>query len=247
MRSKTPAFFLAGDSTTAPVSIDGGGWGDGFLAIAREGGAVGQNFGANGATTVTFVTHGLWTRVLEAVKQHRETHEVFVTIQFGHNDQVPWANISPAQFVANLQNLVAEARAAGATPVLVSSLSRRNWSDEKNGKDGGGRIVRDLLDVTVGMKEAAQRAQCHFVDLNQASMDYCECIGPASAHSYNLHPDDNTHLNAEGGVVFGALMAQLLSWPFPEIGRHVQPDVDIIRAINEGVYVWPKVEAASSI
>ncbi|CAK7245343.1 MAG: hypothetical protein STHCBS139747_006922 [Sporothrix thermara] len=232
MHTKTPAFFLAGDSTTAPQSVDGGGWGDGFLAVAGRGGAsVGHNFGVNGATTASFVAQGHWARLLEAVRQHRETHAVLVTIQFGHNDQKPTANIGPDQFVANLEGLVDDVRAAGATPVLVSSLSRRNWS--------GGNIVRDLLDVTVGAKQAARQAQCHFVDLNQASMEYCASIGPAAAHTYNLHPDDNTHLNAEGGAVFGALMAQLLSWPFPELGRYIQPDADLVRAINKGVYVWP--------
>ncbi|CAK7227069.1 hypothetical protein SCUCBS95973_006415 [Sporothrix curviconia] len=243
MRTKTPAFFLAGDSTTARVSIDGGGWGDGFLAIARRGGAEGRNFAVNGTTTVTFVTHGHWAELLETVQQHRDTHSVIVTIQFGHNDQKPTANISPGQFVANLEALIGQVRAAGGTPVLVSSLCRRNWTTSETSaekeKENEGRIVRDLLDVTVGMKEAARRAQCHLVDLNQASMDYCACIGPAKAHSYNLYPYDTTHLNAEGGVVFGVLMAQLLCWQFPELGQYVQPDADVVRAINEGVYIWP--------
>ena len=43
---KPPAFFLAGDSTTA---VDGG-WGDGFVALLRHG-ATGQNKGHSGATT----------------------------------------------------------------------------------------------------------------------------------------------------------------------------------------------------
>ena len=51
--SKPPAFFLAGDSTTAVQSTDGGGWGAGFLTTLQKG-AIGTNFGVNGATTVTF-------------------------------------------------------------------------------------------------------------------------------------------------------------------------------------------------
>ncbi|CAK7197877.1 hypothetical protein SEUCBS139899_000527 [Sporothrix eucalyptigena] len=224
MRTKTPAFFLAGDSTTARQSVDGGGWGDGFLAIARQGGAVGENFGANGATTASFVYYGIWSKVLAAVQEHRETHNVIVTIQFGHNDQKPSANISPDQFVANLQRLVGEVRQAGGTPVLVSSLSRRNWGSN-------GRIERDLLDVVVGTKLAARQAQCHFVDLNEASMEYC----------------DVTHLNDQGSVVFGALMAQLLHWTFPDLGGYIEPDVELALAINEGVYFWPDVNAVKRL
>ncbi|CAK7233602.1 hypothetical protein SEUCBS140593_008656 [Sporothrix eucalyptigena] len=240
MRTKTPAFFLAGDSTTARQSVDGGGWGDGFLAIARQGGAVGENFGANGATTASFVYYGIWSRVLAAVQEHRETHNVIVTIQFGHNDQKPSANISPDQFVANLQRLVGEVRQAGGTPVLVSSLSRRNWGSN-------GRIERDLLDVVVGTKLAARQAQCHFVDLNEASMEYCACIGSDNAHSYDLIPGDVTHLNDQGSVVFGALMAQLLHWTFPDLGGYIEPDVELARAINEGVYFWPDVDAVKRL
>lgn len=232
MKTKTPAFFLAGDSTTARQSVDGGGWGDGFLDIARKGGAVGENFGANGATTVSFVYYGIWARVLAAVREHSETHNVIVTIQFGHNDQRPSANISPDQFVANLQRLVGEVRQAGGTPVLVSSLCRRNWG-------GDGRIERDLLDVVVGTKLAARQARCHFVDLNEASMEYTACIGPDNAHTYDLIPGDTTHLNKQGSVVFGSLMAQLLQWAIPNLGAYVEPDPDLVRSINEGVYFWP--------
>ena len=73
-----PAYFvLAGDSTTAPD----GGWGDGFLSTAVREPASGVNLGHSGATTVSFREGGDWAAVLEQVKSHTKTHEVFVTIQ----------------------------------------------------------------------------------------------------------------------------------------------------------------------
>jgi lysophospholipase L1-like esterase len=90
---KPAAFFLAGDSTTAIQSTGGGGWGNGFLATLLSP-AYGVNKGHNGATTASFVKGGDWATVLELVKNATETYNVFVTIQFGHNDQVR-ASVTP--------------------------------------------------------------------------------------------------------------------------------------------------------
>ena len=77
--SPPPAFFLAGDSTTAVQSSDGGGWGNGFLSFLKAP-AVGINFGHNGATTKSFVEMGDWATVIAEVKNHTDFRS-FVTIQ----------------------------------------------------------------------------------------------------------------------------------------------------------------------
>jgi lysophospholipase L1-like esterase len=82
-QAKPAAFFLAGDSTTAV----NGGWGDGFLATLRNS-AIGQNRGHSGATTASFVAGGDWGKVLNLVKSNKANYDCYVTIQFGHNDQV---------------------------------------------------------------------------------------------------------------------------------------------------------------
>jgi len=86
-QAKSAAFFLAGDSTTAV----NGGWGDGFLATLRNG-AIGQNKGHSGTTTVSFVAGGDWGKVLDLVKSNQAKYDCYVTIQFGHNDQVQTRN-----------------------------------------------------------------------------------------------------------------------------------------------------------
>lgn len=115
-RASPPAFFLAGDSTTAIVSTGGGGWGDGFLSFLTEH-AQGENLGHNGATTVSFVRDGDWADLLRLVRKAHDQYDVFVTIQFGHNDQKPEKGISLDEFQGNLEGLAKEVREAGATPV----------------------------------------------------------------------------------------------------------------------------------
>lgn len=74
-RAKEPAFFLAGDSTTA---IDGG-WGNGLLAPLIEP-AWGINFGLSGATTESFKARGYWGNVTAHVKEYAKAWDVYVTI-----------------------------------------------------------------------------------------------------------------------------------------------------------------------
>lgn len=79
---KPPAWFLAGDSTTAVQSSDGGGWGVGFLSFVKSPPAWGGiDYGVNGATTVSFVNGGYWAEVLNAVEENADGYEPFVTIQ----------------------------------------------------------------------------------------------------------------------------------------------------------------------
>lgn len=122
-RANPPAFFLAGDSTTAVQSSGGGGWGNGFLSFL-EPPAWGENLGHNGATTVSFVEGGDWHTVLGLVADNRDEFDTYVTIQFGHNDQKPEKGISLEQFQANLENLASEVKEAGVTPVspIVTTL-----------------------------------------------------------------------------------------------------------------------------
>ncbi|OJD29149.1 carbohydrate esterase family 12 protein [Diplodia corticola] len=196
------AFFLAGDSTTATD----GGWGDAFLAATLAGGAWGTNFAKGGATTASFRAGGYWDSTIAAVRNVSAggEYEAWVTIQFGHNDQKASANITIEEFSANLGAFVDEVRDAGGNPILVSSLSRRGYSGDPE------RIVENLANETAAALAVAEEKGALSIDLNRASTDYLNAIGSADAWTYNLTPDDKTHLNEAGAAVFGNMVAWLL-------------------------------------
>ena len=159
-----------------------------------------------------------------------------MTIQFGHNDQKPAANISIPEFTANLVRFVEDVRNVNATPILVTSLSRRNYQNTSD----GATIVENLADVRAAAINAAQEASSLYIDLNQASEKYLNEIGPEDAYTYNLAPTDYTHLNDEGSVVFGNLVAMLLDEAVPEVKEFVQPEAQIAEALQEGMYYFPE-------
>jgi lysophospholipase L1-like esterase len=246
---KPPAFFIAGDSTTAI----GGGWGDGFLSTLRNG-ATGVNRGHNGTTTASFVSLGDWAAVIDLVKDHRAKYKCYVTIQFGHNDQVRtpsvcmsvWngftdidillalpkkatSNVTIAQFQTNLQNLANEVKAAGATPIILTSLTRRKFTN--------GILVDSLADVAEAAKKAAAAVNVALLDLNAASKEYVQAIGSENADKYNLLEGDRTHLNDHGIAVFGRMVADLIvDWKRP-LRAYITPDPETSKKIAQGIYV----------
>jgi lysophospholipase L1-like esterase len=211
------------------------GWGTGFLNTTLHAGATGTNYGHNGATTASFRAGGDWARVLSAAASSVPKYTPYVTIQFGHNDQKPEKNISMAQLTANLETFVAEARAVHAVPILVTSLSRRRFVNATVPP----RVVENLADVTAAAKEAARRTGAHVVDLNKASTRYLNDVGPEDAARYNQGPGDFTHLNDEGSVVFGNMVAMLIREEIPELSRWVVPVKKIEKALKKGKFIFP--------
>jgi lysophospholipase L1-like esterase len=108
-------WLLAGDSTTAPK----GGWGDGYLATTVASGSSGHNYGHSGATTASFRAGGDWGKVTKDIGTYKSTYDVYVTIQFGHNDQKTNSGVTIDMFKTNLKKFADEASAAGATPVCT--------------------------------------------------------------------------------------------------------------------------------
>lgn len=233
--SKPPFFALAGDSTTAKQSTGGGGWGNGFLSLLKSP-ASGVNLGHNGATTVSFVAGGDWNNTLSYVRNHSANYDCYVTIQFGHNDQKPAANISLAEYTTNLEKLAKDVFDLHATPILVTPLSRRVYDNSTSPPT----IEESLRDQRMQTIAAASAVNAPWIDLNLASETYLNAIQQAGAWTYNLIPNDTTHLNSEGSVVFGTLVADLIiKRPEPQLKKWFNPNGTIVSDLEEGTYVWP--------
>ncbi|KAF1915890.1 SGNH hydrolase-type esterase domain-containing protein [Ampelomyces quisqualis] len=202
--AKPVYWLLAGDSTTAP----NGGWGDAFLSTIVALGSTGHNRAKSGATTKSFRDGGYWNSLLDGIKQYKNDYRVYVTIQFGHNDQKANSGVNLAQFATNLGVMTDEVVAAGATPILVSPLTRRTFKS--------GKVVENLANETAIAAQVVKDKSRHYIDLNGASTTYMNAVGQAAADKYNLSPDDRTHLSVWGGVVFARIVGDLLVAAYPD-------------------------------
>ena len=200
---------LVGDSTVA----EGGGWGPGFRT-ALAGKAEVRNTARNGRSSKSFRDEGSWKPAIDGTAK-------YILIQFGHNDcpgKGPDRETDPATtFRANLRQYLSEAHAAGATPVLVTSIVRRNFT-------GDNKIKPDCLVPYVEQtRQLAAETKTPLLDMYSQTKELSERIGPASSDALGATTadgkPDRTHLSPKGQQEIGAIAAREFLKLFPLTGR----------------------------
>jgi pectinesterase len=213
---------LAGDSTMT----DDAGWGVGFNELLADNVEC-VNMSRGGRSSGSFVKEGRWEQTLSLKPD-------YVLIQFGHNDQPGHGDRTTepdTTFRENMMRYVTEARVAGAIPVLVTPLARRQWASDE-------RIHSTLAPYAVTVRRIAQEMKVPLVELQQRSLDFYEQLGrsameilspvrsgaPAAPVFDGTVGFDGTHLNSEGSVAIGAIVASELRRAVPELASSVRDD-----------------------
>ncbi len=163
--------ILVGDSTMAV----GSGWASVFCAEHVKSNVACLNMGRGGRSTRSYRQEGSWAIVQNEIKAAGYAAS-YVLIQFGHNDQSSaperWTAID-SEFPANLTRYVAEVRAAGGIPVLLTPLVRRDFKD--------GKILNTLDIWSDQVRKVAAATTTPLVDLNADSARVVQRIGPVDA------------------------------------------------------------------
>jgi lysophospholipase L1-like esterase len=210
---------LVGDSTVATQ----GGWGPGFCShLSPEADCL--DLAANGRSTKSFLDEGLWSKALDVKGQ-------FYFIQFGHNDQKdrPALHTDPeTTFKTNLERYVRDVRAIGGQPVLLTSLTRRNFKD-------GHLLVDPLRDYAAATRAVAAEQHVPVIDLYRLSRKLIERMTQAEADRFDMvhHDDakaegtiattpDRTHLNDLGKKTFGDIVARAAYENVPALRPYIQ-------------------------
>jgi lysophospholipase L1-like esterase len=220
---------LVGDSTVA----SGTGWGDAFAKLlSPEVECV--NLGRGGRSSKSYRDEGHWGKALEA-------KPAWVLIQFGHNDQPgkgPERETDPkTTYRENLLRYIAEARAAGAKPVLVTSLTRRNFNPQgkidpgnlQPGLDGKGSPFPDSLNGYVeATRLVAAEQKVPLIDLNARSIEQMNQLGPEAAVAFDAKTKDpskpdKTHLSPKGAEETAKLVAAEIRKNAPELAKALRP------------------------
>jgi len=178
--------ILVGDSTMAPHS----GWGGAFCAKHVKSSVACLNLGRGGRSTRSYRQEGSWNIALAeaAVKGYGAT---YVLIQFAHNDQSSkserWTD-ETTEFPANLKRFVEEVRATGATPVLVTPLTRREFKD--------GKLRNTLASWSDQVRGVAKALDVPLVDLNALSAAQTQEMGAEMATKLAQEPPTPEELAA---------------------------------------------------
>lgn len=203
---------IVGDSTVCnyPDKSVRRGWGM-FIRDYFDGNRVQViNLALSGRSTKTFIREGHWAA---ALKQKPD----YVLIQFGHNDShtpdKPEATDAETTYRQYLRQYVDEARAAGARPILITPMCRRDF-----GADG--RVGNELLPYANAMQAVAAEKKAPLVDLNAASVELCNQLGPEASKALANDPKDPTHFNARGAKEMARLVMQKLPAAEPSLRQY---------------------------
>jgi len=205
-REQTPVLRLIGDSTMADKPVEETperGWGQLLPLFFRPEVKV-VNYARNGRSTKSFITQGLWAQVLADLNEGD-----YLFIQFGHNDAKVTDTTRYAEahtaYKANLIRFIAEARARGARPLLLTSLARRYFSDEGVLRDAHG-------DYPGVVREVAAQYGVPLIDHHARSMKLLAELGPERSERLFMRvppglfkglpegKSDNTHFMEEGAA-----------------------------------------------
>ncbi len=209
MAASKPTLYVVGDSTAnSPAPIQG--WGTPFGAYFDPARVTVLNKARGGRSSRSYIHEGLWDGIVKDLKPGD-----FVLLQFGHNDGgTPSANRAgdrpslpglgeetkdfpnPAgqtetvhTFGFYMRKMVADAKAKGATVIVLSCTVRNIWRDGK-ADHGPGSFGPWAADV-------AKAQGVPFVDLSSIVADKYDVLGKEKVVPF-YGPTDTTHSTPAG-------------------------------------------------
>lgn len=217
---KRPTLFFVGDSTVKNGKGDGAGnmwgWGDLMAPLFDTTKIKLENDALGGTSSRTFLTKGLWDKVLAKIQKGD-----YVIMQFGHNDSSPLDDTARARGtikgvgdsakeiynpITKQQELVHtygwylakftnEAKAKGATVFICSPIPRNDWKDGKVNRYNG-------TGYGLWAKQTAESTGAFFIDLNSITADTYDTMGQEAVKP--LFPNEHTHTSREGAAINAA-------------------------------------------
>ncbi|MBR1800273.1 MAG: glycosyl hydrolase 115 family protein [Bacteroidaceae bacterium] len=199
--------WTIGDSTMAnKTSATERGWGMLFPTFVDATQVTVSNHATDGRSTKSFIDEGRWETVRSQLAEGD-----YVLIEFGHNDEKTTSSLHTdpqTTYKQNLTKFITEARAAGATPVLLTPIVRRIFGPDGNIYDEHGEYV-------AAMKELAADLNVPLIDMNQLSGYYenvAGIVGSRDIHEYYPGKEiDNTHMCQLGAYVTARCVAEQIA------------------------------------
>ena len=227
--AQKPTIYGIGDSTMAdkikPEENPERGWGQLFPMFLTDDIKF-DNRAVNGRSTRSFIKEKRWEAVYSQLKKGD-----YVFIEFGHNDakekdSARYTNPHTA-YRHNLIRFVTETREKGATPILFSSITRRNFNEN-------GVLIPTHGDYTLETRLVAQEYNVPFIDMEYYTELLEQSYGPEKSKKLHLHfkageipyykedKADDTHLSVEGATAVAKIAAEELKKTKLDIIKYIK-------------------------
>ncbi|WP_281298706.1 rhamnogalacturonan acetylesterase [Flavobacterium limnophilum] len=227
--AQKPTIYGIGDSTMAnkikPEENPERGWGQ-MLPLFFNDNITIDNRAVNGRSTRSFIAEKRWDDILKTLKKGD-----YVFIQFGHNDakekdSLRYTNPHTA-YRHNLIRFVEESRAKGATPIIFSSIVRRNFNEK-------GVLISTHGDYTMEARLVAQEYNVPFIDMEYLTELLEQSYGTEKSKQLHLHfkageipyykedKADDTHLCVKGATEVAKIAVEELKKTKLDIVKYIK-------------------------
>jgi len=202
--TNVPTVFVCGDSTVCDQPREPwNSWGQMLPRIFGPGVAV-----ANYAQSGESIKSSLGAKRFDKVFSLMKTND-WLLVQFGHNDMKDKATNALAVYKSNLKKIVRRTRELGATPMLVTSMERKNGI-ERDTLDGYPQTVRDV----------AKEDGVALIDLHSMSKVFYRALGPKLGKAFQ----DGTHHNSYGSYELARCVAEGIRANAPALAKFLAAD-----------------------
>jgi len=244
--------FLAGNSTVVDQDREPwAAWGQMFPRFLIPEKVVVANYAESGETLKAFKGEKRLAKVWAMVKPGD-----YLFIEFAHNDQKPGSShLDPfTTYKETLKEWIAEAKQRKVTPVLVTSMHRRNF-------DAAEHIINTLGDYPEAMRQTAKEEDVVLIDLNAMSKTLYEALGEQESlkafvhYPANTFPNqmqelkDNTHFNSYGAYELASCIVSSIRKQNLPLGKFIRKDIpsfDPAKPLPVEKFYWPQSAFVSS-
>ena len=177
-KAAVPTVFLLGDSTVCDQPAEPwNSWGQMLPRFFKPDIAI-ANHAESGETIASSLSAHRFDKVFSLMKPGD-----YLFLQFGHNDMKSRATNALEQYSEDFKRVIAETRAKGGTPVLVTSMERK-----------GGVEAPTLMGYRDAVRAVAKEENCALIDLNAMSVVLYKALGTNIGKAFQ----DPTHHNNYG-------------------------------------------------
>lgn len=244
LNSSLPTLWVAGDSTAAPGNANSVGWGVPFSAYFDPTKINVANRARGGRSSRTFIADGSWDKLIEGVKPGDTVLIQFGHNDSGATNAEPPGSTRPLRargtlpglgdeseeidnvitkkhetvytFGHYIRQMIADTKARGATPIVLSLTIRNNWKD--------GRVERGSGQYGEWSAAVANHAGVQFIDLSRLIADDYERRGQEAVKTFFPNAADQTHTGPLGADNNAALVVA---------GLRGLPDAPLNQALSE--------------
>jgi lysophospholipase L1-like esterase len=193
--------FLCGDSTVCDQPAEPyASWGQVIPRWIKPDFAV-SNYALSGNTAAAFYAANRMAKIESLLRPGD-----YVFVQYGHNDMKSTTADALASYKGYYERFVNDTRAKGATPVIMTPVSRETF--DANGKITNSFLTQRGDDFPKAVRQVAEEQKVLLIDLQAISARFYEALGPGRAQVAFANASEKTHHSDYGGYEIAKCVAQ---------------------------------------